>query len=211
MELQETRITKSRLPIWVWWVIGLALIAAISVGVIFLVRKKTLQIPPGLVERREAVSRILDDINKIEDVDIKPLVELESKKDYKGAVALMDQALSKNGAYEYLNSSLVSVSEELTKLSLQIKPDDVGTKAIEAFGLLARLAQAEKNFYERRRTLYEITKSYYGDLVAKRNPPIPVNLRELVVAVNEDLKKAKELQNQFAAAVKAFDDAASVK
>lgn len=203
--------TSRRFPIWAWWVIGLVLIAAISAGIVFLARKKAPYLPPDLVEKRVAIGRILDDINKIEDVDIKPLVELENKKDYKGAVELMDRALEKNGAYEYLNSSLVSVSEELTKLSLQIKPDDVGAKAIEAFGLLAKLAQAEKKFYESRRALYEVTKSYYGDLAIKKNPSIPENLGRLVAAVSEDLKTAKELQNQFAAAVKAFDEVVSMK
>lgn len=199
------------LPIWAWWVIGLAVIVAVTAAVVFLIRSAKPQLPPGLVQKRESVAKILEDINKVKDVDIRPLVELESKKDYKGAVGLMDKALEANAAYEHLANALMTVSDELAKLAVQVRPDDIGTKAVEAFGSLANLAQAEKSFYRNRRALYETTKSYYADLDAKKTPPIPDNLRSLVEAINSDLNKAKELNDQFAKAVKAFDDAASMK
>lgn len=211
MELQETPIAKSRLPIWAWWVIGIALIIAVAAGIVLIIRNTQTELPPGLIERRKDISRILEDIDRVEDVDIKPLVELEKVKDYKGAVALMERAVDRNAEYEKLVASLANVSDELAKLSVQVRPDDLGSKAVEAFGFLVRLAEAERKFYEDRRALYEITLSYYTDLETKKNPTIPENLHAVVEAVNSDLQKVKEASQQFAIAVKAFDDAASGK
>ena len=196
-----------RLPLWLWWFIGLAAIAAIVAGVIFVQRLNSPRLPAGLAELREHVAKILEESGRIEDVDIKPLVDLEVKKDYAGAVALMDKALAANASLEAVAESLAEASAGLTKLAVQVKPDDIATKAIEAFGALDKLAQAEKKFYEDRRMLYEVTRSYYADLAAKKSPAIPENLPSLVETVNADLKRAEELRETFSTAIKAFDEA----
>jgi len=196
-----------RIPLWAWWVIGIAVIVAVSAGAVFLVRQSRPALPPGLVELRESVAKILEESSRLEDVDVKPLIELEAKQDYAGAVALLDRALAANAAHETVAASLVGVSENLTKLAIQVKPDAVATKAIEAFGLLAQLARAEQKFYEDRRQLYEMTKQYYAGLADGKNPPIPPGLQPLVDAVNDDLARARGLRERFAAGVQAFDEA----
>lgn len=202
MELETAR----KLPLWSWWLIGIAAIAGVAAGIVFLIRETAPSLPPGLVEKRREVAKILDESSQLEDVDLKPLLELETKKDFRGAAELMAKALEVNGDFEILSVSLVKVSNELTKLALAVKPDDIGIKAMEAFDSLARLAQAEKKFYENRRRLYELTQGYYAGLAAKKKPALPEGLRSLALEVNNDLDKAKELHQQFAAAVKAFDD-----
>lgn len=195
------------LPRWSWWVVGIAFIAAIAAAVIFFVRAVRPSLPPGLVEKRDAVARLLEDGSRIADVDIKPLVALEAKKDFTGAVALMEQALAANARQEELNASLTAVSQDLAKLSVGVEPDAIGAKAVEAFGILAKLAEAERKFYADRRRLYEMTRDYYRALMGRQQPPIPENLRLLVDAVNADQESAKTLHGQFAAAIKAFDEA----
>lgn len=199
--MHETR----SFPLWAWWVIGIAVIIGITAGVVFIIRVGRVKIPPGLVEMREAVAKILDESSRIADVDIQPLVELEAKKEYQRAVELLDDALRVNTSHEALAASLITVSDSLTKLSVQVEPDEIATKAIDAFGILAQLAQAEKKFYEDRRSLYEITRTYYADFAEKKNPPIPQRLPSLVDTVNADLKKVNDLHQRFALAVKAFD------
>ncbi len=212
----ETNLTDAappfyKLPDWAWWAIGIGIIVAVTAGVVLLVRSSRPQLPLELVQKRETVGKILEEMSRVSDVDVKPLEELEGKKDYRGAVRLMDEALKVNLAYENLSDMLLKASSDLTRLALQIKPDDLGTKAVEAFGSLASLAEVEKRFYQNRRNLYEMTRSYYADLEAEKNPLIPENLNLLVQAVNSDFSKARELEGKFAAAVKAFDDAASKK
>lgn len=196
---------------WLWWVIGILIIIAVSAGVVFFIGKNKVSIPPGLVEKRKDLAKVFEQISGVQDVDIRPLLDMESKKDYKGAVELMTQALQRNAEYEKLNASLVSVSDELNQLSTGVKPSDLGAKATSAFSDLVKLVQAEKKFYEDRRTLYELTKSYYTDLEAKKNPSIPAELQAVVQAVNADLASARDLSQKFTASVKAFDDAASMK
>lgn len=196
-----------KLPLWAWWVVGLAVIIGIAAGVVIAVSNPAPLLPPGLAEKREAVAKLRDEASRFKDVDIKPLVELEAKKDYRGAVALMEQALAANAEYELVVGELSAVSEELSVLAIQVEPDVVGAKAITAFETLVQLAQAEKKFYENRRRLYEITRSYYLDLEIGKRPAVPDGLAELVEAVNADLEKARQLNRQFAAAVRAFDEA----
>ena len=156
---------------------------------------------------REATAKILDEHVRIEDVDIRSLVDLEAKKDYGSAINLLNRALESNAKREALAASLASVSGELSKLAIQVKPDTIGTKAIAAFRILANLAETEKQFYADRRALYELTRSYYLDRAANRNPPIPEGLRALVEQVTADMEKAGTLHREFAAAIQAFDEA----
>ncbi len=215
METTETNFSASpkKLPLWAWWAVGIAVIIAVAAGAVLLVanKKKTPELPPGLVERRDAAVKVLEEMNKIEDVDLKPLVDLETKKDYRGAVDLMTKALNQNSAYENVTASLIVLGNDLSKLSAEVKPDDVGVKAVEAFSALAKLAEAEKKYYQDRRALYEITKNYYSELDAQKKPPIPENLRVIIDAVNADFQAVKDLNQQFAAAVRSFDDAISMK
>lgn len=197
--------TSQKFPLWAWWIVGIAVIVSIAVGAIYLTRSKTPVLPPGLAEKRQTVSDIFTEANAVKDVDIKPLVEFENKKDYKAAVELMDRAVSANQQFEDLSARLVTVSDELTKLAVRVEPETVGTKAIEAFGILAQLAQSEKDFYVNRRKLYEITKTYYADLASKKNPAIPGDLQTLVETVNASLAKVQTLHAQFATAVQTFD------
>lgn len=194
-----------RVPIWLWWIIGGAAIIAIAAGVVMFVRSVRPSMPPGLAEKRKEVARILDESGRIADVDIRPLAELESKKNYRGAVTLMEQALAANSAKAAASASLLGVSNELVKLAMQVRPDIVGAKAIEAFGFLSQLAGAEKKFYEDRQLLYEMTRDYYAGLAAKKAVPIPENMRAAVDMVNGDLEKTRELNAKFNAAVKEFD------
>ena len=194
-----------RLPAWVWWLLAIAAIAGLAV--IFVIRTFGPSLPPGLVERREAVGRILDNLNKIQDVDIRPLAELETKKEYANAVSLVERALSANSAYEAEVSSLVEASRGLTTLAAAISSAGIAVKARDAFALLTKFAEAEKKFYEDRRSLYQITRSYYADLAAKKKAPIPEGLPAMVDTVNADFAQAQEIRRQFAAALKAFDDA----
>lgn len=194
-----------RVPIWLWWIIGGAVIIAIAAGVVIFVRSVRPNMPPGLAEKRREVARILDESGRIADVDVRPLAELESKKNYRGAAALMEQALAANSAKATATASLLGVSNELVKMAIQVRPDIVGAKAVEAFGFLAQLAGAEKKFYEDRRALYEMTRDYYADLAAKKTVPIPENMRAAVDTVNGDLEKTRELNAKFNAAVKEFD------
>lgn len=196
-----------RLPLWAWWVIGLVIIVALAVAAVWLVGGRGLTLPPGLTEKREQVAKLLDEASRIEDVDIKPLLALEEKKDFKGAVALMEQALGVNALQEELNATLVGLADELARLALVVEPDELGTKAIEAFGALAELAEAEQKFFSDRKLLYETTRGYYADLAAKKRPPIPADLTTLVDTVNADLEKAKGLHRDFAASARAFDEA----
>ena len=194
-----------RLPLWLWWIIGIAVIGAVSAGAVFFIRSSRPSIPPGLVEKREEISRLLEESGRIGDVDIRPLAEMESKKDYSGVAALMERALESNAEHEKLSQTLVKASDELANTSVRVMPDTIGTKAITAFGVLSRLAQAEKKFYANRRLLYEMTRDYYADLAAKKNPTLPDNLRALVLKVNADLDEARALHQQFASAIKIFD------
>lgn len=200
-----------RIPLWAWWVVGPAVIVGIAAGVVIAVSNPAPLLPPGLVEKREAVSRLLEEQKHLEDTDIKPLVELEAKKDYRGASALMEKALAANAEHERLAGDLAAVSGELARLAIAVRPDAVGAKAVSAFQSLVELARAEKKFYASRRQLYEVTRNYYADLEAKKAPPVPDGLAGLVEAVNADLEKARELNRQFAAAVQAFDEAVAGK
>lgn len=199
--------TTRKFPLWVWWVVGLAVIVGIAAGVVVAISNPVPFLPLGLVEKREAVAKLRESQQRLEDVDIKPLVELEAKKDYRGAVELMDEALAANAGQERLVGELTAVSAELAGLALRVEPDAAGAKAIAAFETLTQLVRAEQKFYENRRKLYEITRNYYADLEAKKNPSVPADLQVLVNAVNADFGKARELGLQFAAAVQAFDEA----
>lgn len=196
-------------PRWALWAIGaLALILAVLV-IAWFIRSGRPSLPPGLVEKREEVGRILAERERLSDVNVKPLVELEARRDFKGAAALMDQALGANARQEELNASLATVSNELAKLAVGVRPDAVGERAVAAFGALRRLAEAERRYYQDRRALYEMTRGYYSDLATGLKPPIPDRLPELVDAVNADLEKAKAVHAEFASAVSAFDQAAA--
>ena len=201
--------TVRKFPLWVWWVIGPAVIIGIAVGVVIAVSNPAPILPPGLVEKREAVFKLRDEAGRLTDVDIRPLVELEAKKDYAGAVALMDQALAANAAYERIIGAEVALGGELALLAIQVEPDAVGAKAITAFETLTQLARAEQKFYENRRRLYELTRSYYLGLAAGEKPPIPENLGALVNQVNAGLDQIRDLHGRFAAAIQAFDLAIS--
>ncbi len=196
-----------RIPLWAWWVIGPAVIIGITAGVVIAVSNPAPILPPGLVEKREAVAKLRDEASRLKDVDIKPLVGLEAKKDYSGAVKLMDEALAANAAYERTIGEQVALGNELARLAIQVEPDAVGAKAITAFETLTQLARAEQKFYDNRRKLYELTRNYYAELLAERSPSVPADLRALVDAVNADFGTAQQLSAQFAAAVRAFDEA----
>lgn len=198
---------QRQLPGWAWWVIGIAVIAAIAGGVAFIVHGRRPVLPPGLAERRADAARILEASSRVEDVDIQPLLTLETKKDYQGAVALMEQAIAVNATQEELTASLRSVSEELRGLAANVRPDETNVKATQAFQALVDLAGAQQKFYADRRTLYEVTKAYYTDLAAKKHPAIPDNLRSLVAAINEDRGRVNDLNRQFSAAIGTFDAA----
>ena len=200
-----------KLPNWAWWAIGIAVIIAVAAIVVATVRNRGPVLPPGLVEKRNAVAKIFDEASRVEDVDIRPLVKLEAQKDYRGAAALMGTALAANASLAGLNESLVTVSAELAKLAVGVEPDPLGAKAVEAFGLLRELAQAEKKFYDDRRRLYETTRDYYAGLAAKKSLPIPENLRAAVEIVSADLERAKNIHQQFSAAMRAFDEAVGGK
>lgn len=203
--MEEPR--RRTFPLRLGWLIGLAGIIGTVAGIILFMRAGGPELPPGMAEERAAAARILDGFRRLPDIDIKPLLELEAKKDYAGAVALMDRALSANASQETLAASLVEASDRLIRRAIQVKPDTIATTAIGAFGALAKLAQAEKVFYADRRRLYEMTRDYYAELEATKSPPIPENLASLVETVNADLEKTKKLNAEFAAAIKAFDAA----
>ena len=198
---------SKRLPMWFWWAVGIMLIAAIAAAAVLLTRSTGPTLPPGLVERRAEAARILDEASRVEDADLKPLVALEARKDFKGAVALMEQAMAANERQERLNASLITVSEELTRLAVGVTPDEVGARAVDAFSILTQLAGAEKKFFAERRQLYETTRNYYAELAAKKKPSIPADLSSLVDRVSAALAKARELHRRFTDAVKAFDAA----
>ena len=193
-----------------WWLAAVVVIGVVAAAIIFFIKPSQPTVPPGLVEQREAISRILDDANKIADIDIRPLAELEAKRNYRGAVSLLEQALAVNTAYEANVASLLTASNELAALASGVKPDALAVKARDAFGVLTKFAEAEKKFYGDRRALYEVTWSYYVDLAAKKKPAIPEGLQALVDAVNADLQQARELRQQFASALQAFDEAFAV-
>lgn len=197
-----------RFPVWAWWVAGLAVIIGIAAGVVLAISNPAPFLPPGLAEKREAVAKLRGEASRLEDVDVKPLVDLETRKDYRGAAALMGRALEVNVEHERLVGQLTVASEELAGLALRVEPDAAGAKAITAFETLVRLVQAEKKFYENRRRLYEITRNYYADLAIKKNPSVLDGLAGLVDSVNADLEKAQQLSVEFAAAARAFDEAA---
>lgn len=186
--------------------VGIAVILGIAAGVVLAIRNPAPLLPPGLVEKREAVTLLLETQQRLEDTDIKPLVGLEAAQDYRGAVALMEKALEANARHERVVGELAVVSGELAGLAILVKPEAAGAKAVAAFETLEELAKTERTFYENRRRLYEITRNYYADLEAKKTPPIPDDLRALVDAVNADLEKAQQLTRQFASAVQAFDE-----
>ena len=196
---------------WRWWLLGIAVLAVFAIAIIFLNRASSPTLPPGFAEKREAVSRILDVLGKRQDVDIRPLAELEAEKDYSGAVALVERALSANALYEADVSSLAAASTELAALTVAVKSEDIIAKARQAFGLLVAFVQAEKKFYEDRRRLYEVTRQYYSDLALKKKPPVPEGLPAMVDTVNADFASAQELRRQFAGALKTFDDAVAQK
>ena len=198
---------SQRLPTWSWWIVGIIIIAALAAAAVFMVKNPGPRLPPGLVEKRAEVAGILDAASRIEDVDLKPLVGLEERKDFKSAAALMEQALAVNARQEQLNASLLTASEELTRLAVGITPDTVGTKAVEAFSILKQLAETEHDFFTGRHFLYEATQKYYADLSAKKRPTVPANMKTLVDTVNAQFAKAKELHQRFTNAVKAFDEA----
>lgn len=194
-------------PVWVWWAIGIVAIAAVAAGVAYFVSNHKPTLPPGLVELREAVAKIIEESSKLEDVDVTPLAGLEAKKDYTAAVNLMEKALQANASAEAFTASLVTVSQNLAALSVEIKSEAIATKAIDAFGILAKLANAEAEFYADRRKLYEITRDYYADLAAKKNAPIPEGLEALAGEVSADLEKVRGLHQEFASALAIFDEA----
>jgi len=197
--------TTRRFPAWLWWSIAIGCVIAIAAAVAYFVSSYQPRLPPGLAEkRREAVS-LLEESGRIEDVDIRALQELEAAKAYADAVVLLERALAANASREQLSVRLVTVSEELSRLALVIEPDSIGAKAIEAFGLLTKLAEAEYAFYDGRRELYEVTRDYYLELAAERTVPFPRQLAEQVEAVNADFERTQELRKQFSSAISAFD------
>lgn len=198
---------SKKLPFWAWWAAGIIAVAAIAAGIIFAVRNSGPSLPPGLVEKRAEASRLLEEASRIEDVDVKPLVTLEAKKDYAGAAALMDLALAVNSRREQLNGALVTVSDELTRIAVGVEPDAAGAKAVEAFNVLAQLAGAEKKFFTDRRLLYKAGRDYYAALAAKKKSSLSSGLTALVETITADLEKAKELHQRFSEATRAFDEA----
>lgn len=196
-----------KLPRTTWWLAGILLLALVVLAAVWFIRSGRPSLPPGLVEKREGVTRILAERERTPDVDIKPLIELEARRNFKGAGALMEQALAANARQEELNAALVKASEELATLAVGVEPDELGAKAIGAFGALARLAEAERRYYQDRRILYELTRGYYADLATGLAPPVPDRLADLVDTVNADLEKAKTAHDEFAAAISAFDQA----
>lgn len=196
-----------RLPLWAWWIIGVAVIAAIAVAAVFAVKSSGPRLPPGLTEKRADAARILDEASRIEDVDLGPLTALEAKKDFRGAAALLDTALAVSERQERLNASLISVSEELSRLAVGVTPDTIGTKAVEAFGMLKQLAESERKFFTERRVLFEAARSYYADLAEKKKPAVPANFKALADGVNSAYAKVRELYQRFADAARAFDEA----
>ncbi len=194
-------------PLWAWWTIGIAVIIGIVAGVVLAISNPAPVLPPGLVEKREAVTLLLETQRRLEDTDIKPLIGLEARRDYRGAVALMEKALEANTRHEQIVGELAAVSGELAGLAVRVEPNVTSVKAVAAFGTLGELAKTEKQFYANRRRLYEITRNYYADLDAQKTPPISGDLEALVDTVNADLEKAQQLSRQFAAAVQAFDEA----
>ncbi len=195
-----------RLSVWVWWLAGIIIVAAIAGGIIFIVRNAGPSLPPGLAEKRAEAARLLEEASRIEDVDMKPLVTLEAKKDYAAAVALMDFALAANSRQEQLNGALVTVSDELAKLAVGVEPDDAGAKAVEAFSILAQFAAAERKFFSNRQLLYASGRDYYAALAAKKKPSLSGELAALTETITADLAKAKDLHQRFSAAAKAFDE-----
>jgi hypothetical protein len=194
-----------KIPLWLWWIVGLAILVALVLFGVSTFRTRQPTIPPGLVEKRQEVGEILLRSADADDIDIRPLVELESKKEYGAAVSLMDRALAANAIKKELNASLVTVAGELAGLAVQVKPDDAGAKAVEAFSLLQQFAESDRMYYHDRETLYQMTHDYYSALLAKQSPPIPDNLGGVVETVNADLAKTNTLNEQFASAIQAFD------
>lgn len=194
-----------KIPLWLWWIVALAILLGIVWFGISAFRSREPIIPPGLVEKRQEVGEILRRSADADDIDIRPLVELESKKQYGAAVSLMDRALAANAIKKEMNASLVSVAEELSRLAMQVRPDDAGAKAVEAFGLLQQFVESDRAYYRDRETLYQMTRDYYEALLAKQNPSIPENLASVVETVNADLAKTNALNEQFASALQAFD------
>lgn len=194
-----------RFPVWLWALILLLFAALVIFILVPLFHSNSPSIPPGLVEKRQEVGTILQRSAEADDIDIRSIVELENSKKYAEAVTLMERAIAANAMKKDLNASLVSAADELSRLAVQVKPDDAGSKAIEAFSLLQQFAAADKQYYRDRETLYQMTRDYYAALLAKQHPPIPETLQGVVNAVNTDLAKANDLNKQFAAAIVAFD------
>ena len=196
---------------WKWIIVVAALLLLVVGIIIFVVNRPKPQLPSGLVDQRKAALDILAQADEIKDVDIRPLVELEAKKEYAGAVALIENAITANHAYRNLNASLLGVAAGLSQLAPQVQPDAIGAKAVQAFNLLLKFAAAEKKYYDDREIVYQMTHDYYAELAAKKSPPIPENLKTLVDTVTTDSALRKEAEDQFASALQAFDSAAGLK
>lgn len=202
-------LSTPRARLWAAIVVALALL--LGAGMFYATKREHPVIPPGLVEKRAATAKILDQSNAAEDIDIKPLVDLEAKKDYAGAVLLMTRALAANQIHGEFTAALAITADDLTKLATQVKPDSIGAQAVDAFGLLVKFAAADKKYYADRHMLYQMTYDYYSELAAKKSPPIPDNLKDVVNTVTTDLAAVNDLRNQFVIAIKAFDAAAGIK
>lgn len=194
-----------RFPSWLWWTIGIGFVITIAAAVAYLVSSRQPRFPPGLTEQRREAVALLEEITRAEDVDVRDLERLEGVRDYAGAVTLLERALTANATHEQRSVRLVQLGDELSRLALAVEPDGIGTRAVEAFGLLAKLAEAEYAFSSDRRELYEVTRDYYLELTAEHEAPFPRNLAEMVEVVNADFERREELRSEFSAAIAAFD------
>lgn len=195
-----------RMPMWAWVAAGIAVAIALAVSAIFIVRTSGPRLPPGLAEKRAEAAKILDELGRIEDVDLRPLTELEAKKNYQGAAALVGQALAVNDRQEALNAALVSTSEELARLAVGVHPDEVGTKAVEAFSILVKLAEAERKYFTDRKLFYRLARDYYAAFASGEKPLAPKDFASLADAVEADFARVRDLHRNFTAAVRVFDE-----
>jgi tetratricopeptide (TPR) repeat protein len=197
-----------RLSIGTWIII--AACALIALGLIFgayWITRSPENALRDLAGRREKVAAIFEELSSLHDVDVEPLIQLEEQKRYADAASLLDRAIAANNAFKDRLSSLSSESDELLKAAREIETPELRQKAEEAFEALRAFAEANREFYEARDRLYQVSRDYYQSFSGTSTPSGPEDIRVLADAVESAGKRASDLRSQFEAAVEAFDKA----
>ncbi|RJQ37131.1 hypothetical protein C4552_01310 [Candidatus Parcubacteria bacterium] len=191
--------------IWRWGIAAVA-IAIVTGAVLWYGRAPSPVLPLEFSERRAEAASLLAEHNSIADVDIRPLVELESNREYAAAIALLDAALAANAAQEQASAQLAALAGDLVQLSSQIASPLAAAKAEQAFKALAAFADASARYHHDRERLFALTKRYYQDLVDGKSPEIPTELPPLAKTVTAELQTSIELSNRLRQQLREFDD-----